>query len=176
MKLYRPCINFYTKSFSASTNMVFVCLWKWMVEYYTAPRFIHLTGSINRWKVRKCNVILHILRMILRKIPNVCLRLSFLSKNSLTTSAKFMLFRIFLWTCTNIRACNRLFPILDSKYVFMHFKTERGALTAFVACESKSNLIILPTSLSKKRLFRDICCNLLIMVLMSIASLSLKVH
>ena len=81
-----------------------------------------------------------------------------------------MLFRIFLWICTNIRACGRLFPILDN-YVFMRFKTGKVS-----SLESKSNLIIFPTSLIKKRLFRDICCNLLIMVLMTIVSLSLKVH
>ena len=47
MKLYRPCINFYIKSFSASTNMVVVYFCTWMVECYTALRFINLMGNIN---------------------------------------------------------------------------------------------------------------------------------
>ena len=50
----RPCINFYIKSFSASINTVAICLWKWMVECYTAPRFIHLIANINRWRGPKC--------------------------------------------------------------------------------------------------------------------------
>ena len=86
-----------------------------------------------------------------------------------------MLFRIFLWICTNIRACGRLFPILDN-VCFYALQNWKGVFTGFLACESKSNLIIFLTSLIKKRLFRDICCNLLIMVLMTIVSLSLKVH
>ena len=120
MKPCRPCINYYFKSFSGSTNTFVICFWKWMVECYTAPRFIHLIGNINR---RSVNVMLHILWMILRKISE-CLFVAFLSAISFATSAKFMLSEIFLWTCTSIRACNRLFPILDLKYVFMRFKTE----------------------------------------------------
>ena len=46
-----------------------------------------------------------------------------------------------------------------------------ASLSAFVTCESKSNLTIL---LIKKLLFRDISCNFLIMVLITIASLSLS--
>ena len=50
----RPCINFYFKSFSASTNAV-------------VPRFIHLIRNIYEkyWSV---NLILHILWTILRKM------------------------------------------------------------------------------------------------------------
>ena len=44
------------------------------------------------------------------------------------------------------------------------------SLSAFVACENKSNLVIFSifsTALIKKRLFRDISCNFLTMVLIS---------
>ena len=58
------------------------------------------------------------------KCLNICLRLSFLSTNSFATSAKFMLSRIFLLTCTSTRACSRLFPV-DLKYGFKHFKTKK---------------------------------------------------
>ena len=47
-------------------------------------------------------------------------------------------------------------------------------LSIFVACESKSNLTIFPTSLMNKLLFRDISCNFLIMVLIKIVPLSLS--
>ena len=53
MKLYRPCINFYIKSFSANTNTVVVGFWKWIVECSTTLSFINFIGNINRWKVRK---------------------------------------------------------------------------------------------------------------------------
>ena len=83
-----------------------------------------------------------------------------------------MLSRIFLWRCANIRACSRLFLIVDLRYVITGFKAEKMAsLSAFVTCESKSNLTIL---LIRKLLFRDISCNFLIMVLITIASLSLS--
>ena len=59
--------------------------------------------------------------MVKKSEKNVCLRLSFLSTNSFATSAKFMLSRIFLWTCTNVRACSQLFPIVykktDERYI-----------------------------------------------------------
>ena len=83
-----------------------------------------------------------------------------------------MLSRIFLWTCTNIKACSRLFLIVDLRYVITGFKAEKMAsLSAFVTCESKSNLTI---SLIRKLLFRDIFCSFLIMVLITIVSLSLS--
>ena len=91
------------------------------------------------------------------------------------TSAKFMLLRIFLWRCTNIRACRRLCPIVDLGYVFTRFETEKMlSRSLFVACESKSNLVIFPTSIIKKLLFRDISCNFSIMVPKTIFSLSLR--
>ena len=46
-----------------------------------------------------------------------------------------------------------------------------SALSAFLACESKSNLKIFSTSLIDKRLFRDISCNFLITVLISCLSI-----
>ena len=49
-----------------------------------------------------------------------------------------------------------------------------GVFNAFVVCESKRNLLIFLNSLIQKPLFRDICCNLLIMVLIRIVSLSLS--
>ena len=57
--------------------------------------------------------------------------------------------------------------------MFYKLQNWKGAFTAFVACESKRNLIIFPISLIKKPLFCDICCNLL-MVLITIVSLSLS--
>ena len=46
-----------------------------------------------------------------------------------------------------------------------------SALSAFLACESKSNLKIFSTSLINKRLFCDISCNFLITVLISCLSI-----
>ena len=107
-------------------------------------------------------------------MPNVCLWLSFLSTNSFAASAKFMLSRIFWRTCIKIRACSRLFPIVDLRYVFTRFKAQKmPSLSAFVACESKSNLIIFPASIIKKLLFHDTSLKFLIMVLVAIVSLSL---
>ena len=86
-----------------------------------------------------------------------------------------MLSRIFLRTCTSIRTCSRLFPIVDLRYVFTPSKGEKmPPLLAFVACESKNNLKIFPFSLIKKLLFRYISCNFLIMVFIIIVSLSLS--
>ena len=52
-----------------------------------------------------------------------------------------------------------MFPIVDLRYVFGRFKTEKlPSPLAFVACESKSNLTIFPTSLIKKLLFHEISC------------------
>ena len=39
-------------------------------------------------------------------------------KKSFDTSAKLMLFNIFLLTCINMSTCCRLFPIVDLRYVF----------------------------------------------------------
>ena len=78
-------------------------------------------------------------------------------------------------TCTSVRTCNRLFPVVDMRYVIMRFKAEKKpSLSGFVACETKSKLTVFPTSLIKKLLFRDISCNFLIMVLITIRSLSLS--
>ena len=86
-----------------------------------------------------------------------------------------MLSRILLWTCTNMRSCSRLFPIVDLRYVFTRFKAKNmPSLSAFVPCESKSSLTTFPTSLIKKLLFPDISCNFLIMVLITILPLSVS--
>ena len=82
-----------------------------------------------------------------------------------------MLCRILLWTCS------RLFPIVDLRYVFTRFKAKiMLSLSAFVPCKSKSNLTIFPTSLIKKLLFRDISCDFLIIVLITIVSSSLSLN
>ena len=82
-----------------------------------------------------------------------------------------MLSRILMWTFSNIRAYNRLFPIVDLRYVFTHFKAEKmPSLSSFVVSESKSNLTIFPISLFKNLLFCDISCNFLLMVLIKIVS------
>ena len=95
--------------------------------------------------------------------------LSFLSINSFATSAKYMLSRIFLWTCTINKACSRLFPVIDVRYAFMHFKLEKiPSISAFVACESKSNHTIFPASLIKLLLLY------LAILLTTIVSLSLS--
>ena len=77
-----------------------------------------------------------------------------------------------LWTCTNIRTNN------NSRWpeeVFTRFKAEKmSLLSPFVACESKSNLTIFPTSLIKKLLFGGTSCNILIMVLITIVSWTLS--
>ena len=49
-----------------------------------------------------------------------------------------------------------------------------SSLSAFVACESKSDITIFPTSLMNKLLFRYISCSFLIMVLITTVSLSLS--
>ena len=60
---------------------------------------------------------------------------------------------------------------------FMRFYAERiPSLLAFVAYESRSNLTTFSASLIKECLFRDISCNFLIMVLISIVSLSLSLN
>ena len=83
------------------------------------------------------------------KCLNVYSRLSFLWTNSFATLGKFMLSRIFLWTCTNIRACSRLFPIVDLRYVLKRFKSEKmPSPSIFLACESKISLTIFPASIS----------------------------
>ena len=80
----------------------------------------------------------------------VCLRLSFLSTNSFAASAKFILSRVLMWICTNVRASSRLFAIVDLRYVFTCFKAEKVlSISAFVACESKSFLTISPTPLKE---------------------------
>ena len=76
-----------------------------------------------------------------------------------------MLFRLFFWTCTNIRACSQLFPILNPKYVFMHFKTKEVPSLQLRLLKVKVTLKSL--LLHFKRLFCDICCNLLIISLSS---------
>ena len=49
------------------------------------------------------------------------------------------------------------FIIFKGLYVFTRFEAEKiPSLSAFVACESKSNLTNFSTLLIKKRLFRDI--------------------
>ena len=73
------------------------------------------------------------------------------------------------------RACSRLFPIVDLRYVFTRFKAEKvPSISALVAFESKSNLKIFPTSLIKKLVFCYVSCNFLIMVLITIVPLSLN--
>ena len=64
----RPCINFYIKSFSGSTNAVAIRSVKWMVRCYTAPRYVHLIGNKSLWKKLSVSLILHILWITLRKI------------------------------------------------------------------------------------------------------------
>ena len=81
-----------------------------------------------------------------------------------------MLCRILLWTCS------RLFPIIDLRYVFTRIKAKiMLSLSAFVPCKSNRNLTIFPTSL-KKLLFRDISCDILIILLKTIVSSSLSLN
>ena len=59
-----------------------------------------------------------------------------------------MLSRILLSTCINISVCSHLFFIVQVcfylRYVFTRFKAEKmSSLSAFMACESKSNLFCL---------------------------------
>ena len=61
-------------------------------------------------------------------------------------------------------------------FIFYALQNGKSVFIAFLACESKSNLIIFITSLIKKRLFCGIFCNLLIMVLITIVSLSLSLN
>ena len=102
---------------------------------------------------------------------NVYLRLSFLSKNSFATSAKFILSSIFLWTCTNIRTCSRLFSIVDLRYVFKHFKAEKCRFFRYFWLAKEK--VILQYFLL---LFRDISCNFLVMVLITIVLSSLSAN
>ena len=92
----RPCINFYIKSFSGSTNAVAIRSVKWMVRCYTAPRYVHLIGNKSLWK-KSVSLILHILWITLRKISECFyLQLSFLSIDSSVTSASVRAVYMFL--------------------------------------------------------------------------------
>ena len=65
--------------------------------------------------------------------------------------------------------------MLDLRYAFTRFKAEKmPSLLLFVACESRSNFTIFPTSLTEKLLFRDMSCNFLTVMLIAIVSLSLS--
>ena len=67
------------------------------------------------------------------------------------------------------------FPKVDLGNVFSRFKAQNCCyFWDLVACESKKNLTIFPTSLIKKLLFRHISGNFLIMLLITIASLFLS--
>ena len=69
-----------------------------------------------------------------------------------------------------------VFPIVDLRYVFIRFKAGKmPSLSAFVACESKTNLTIVPTSLMSKLLFRDIS-TFLTMVFITTALLPLNTN
>ena len=92
------------------------------------------------------------------------MRLSLLSTNWFATSAKLMLSRVFLWTCINISACKLI------RGMFLRAENMRS-LSAFVACESKSNLTVFSASLIKKFLFRYISCNFLIPLSLSSSKL-----
>ena len=60
------------------------------------------------------------------------------------STVDLFIFLIFLWTCTNIRACSRLYPI-DRRYVLKRFKAKNIlSHSTFVACESKTKLAIFP--------------------------------
>ena len=99
------------------------------------------------------------------------------STNWHARSAKLILFRILKQTCNSIRACSRLFPIADLRYVLTRFKAEKiPSLSAFVSLESKSNFTIFPTSLIKKSQFRDISCNFLIMMFITIVSFNCNIN
>ena len=86
-----------------------------------------------------------------------------------------MLSRMFSWTCINISASSRLFPIVDLSHVFTCSRAEKmSSPSAFVPYESKSNVTIFSTLLIKKRLFRDMSYSFIKMVLMPIVLLSLS--
>ena len=85
-----------------------------------------------------------------------------------------LLSRIFLWICTNIRGCSRLFPIVNPKYIFMcTLQSRKDAVTAFASCESKSNLItIVSLSSSSNKLGNNLNfdSNLLIPISLTLIS------
>ena len=130
MKPCRHCIYFYINS-CAGSNAVVICLWtfiSWMVECYTASRFIHLIGNINIWKVPKCYF--NFTYIINNSEKNF--RMSFCgclvyqqtqSQHQLSLCYP----EYFFWTYTNIRGCSRLFPIVD--LMFYTLQNRKDAVT-----------------------------------------------
>ena len=71
--------------------------------------------------------------------------------------------------CTNIRACSRLFPIVDLMHVLRALKQKR--------CRNFRYLSLVKVKVTLQYfllLFRDISCNFLIIVLITIVSLSVS--
>ena len=97
---------------------------------------------------------------------NVCLRLSFLSKNWFAASAKLILSRILMWIL--MWACIRLFSHVVShswpEVCFYALQSRKDVVTLW---KEKKHLTILSTLLIKKLLFRHISGNFLIIVLSS---------